>query len=278
MPRKRQWPRLLRHGGAVIGGTIVVLVILVALFAPLLAPYDPDARNIRLRFQPPSAEHLLGTDNFGRDILSRILYGARISLQVAVFAVGLAAVIGVTLGALAGYLGGAIDTVIMRTVDIFLAFPAILLALTLVAALGPSALSVTVALGLVYWTAYARVVRSSILAWKNEDFVEANRALGASWPRTLFHHVLPNAVGPIIVVASIGMGNAVTAEAALSFLGLGIPPPTPSWGSILNTGLQFLRQAPYLSTFPGVAIMITVLGFNLLGDGLRDVLDPRRVN
>jgi peptide/nickel transport system permease protein len=166
----------------------------------------------------------------------------------------------------------------MRTVDIFLAFPAILLALTLVAALGPSALSVTVALGLVYWTAYARVVRSSILAWKNEDFVEANRALGASWPRTLFHHVLPNAVGPIIVVASIGMGNAVTAEAALSFLGLGIPPPTPSWGSILNTGLQFLRQAPYLSTFPGVAIMITVLGFNLLGDGLRDVLDPRRVN
>lgn len=275
MRRATVWRRLLRHPGAVIGGGIVVLVLVAALFAPVFSPFDPDDRNIRDRFGPPSGEHLLGTDNFGRDTLSRILFGARVSLSVASLAVGIAGVIGILLGSLAGYLGGLADQVIMRIVDVFLAFPPILLALTLVAALGASAFSVTVALGLVYWTAYARVIRSSILAWKNEDFVEANRALGATWPRTLFRHVLPNAFGPIIVVASVGMGSAVTAEAALSFLGLGVQPPTPSWGSILNTGLQFLRQTPYLSTFPGAAIMVTVLGFNLLGDGLRDVLDPR---
>ncbi len=275
MRRSSILQRLARHAGAIVGGIIILLVVVAALFAPLLAPYQPEERNIRNRFQPPSSENLLGTDNFGRDTLSRILYGAQVSLTVASLAVGLAATIGIFLGSLAGYLGGIADMIIMRLVDVFLAFPPILLALTLVAALGPSAFSVTVALGLVYWTAYARVIRSSILALKSEDFVEANRALGAAWPRTLFRHVLPNAFGPIIVVASVGMGSGVTAEAALSFLGLGVQPPTPSWGSILNTGLQFLRQTPYLSTFPGAAIMLTVLGFNLLGDGLRDVLDPR---
>jgi peptide/nickel transport system permease protein len=269
------WRSLLRHAGAVVGGAVVILVVVIALFAPLLSPYDFDERNIRERFQPPSKAHLLGTDNFGRDTLSRIFVGARVSLQVAALSVGIAAVIGVVLGALAGYLGGLVDLIVMRLVDVFLAFPPILLALTLVAVLSPSAFSVTVALGLVYWTAYARVIRSSILAWRQEEFVEASRALGATWPRTLFRHVLPNAIGPMIVVASVGMGSAVTAEAALAFLGLGVQPPTPSWGSILNTGLQFLRQAPYLSSFPGAAIMITVLGFNLLGDGLRDALDPR---
>jgi peptide/nickel transport system permease protein len=262
--RASVWRRLLRHPGAVVGGTILVLVIASALFAPLLTPYGPQDRVIRDRFQGPSREHLLGTDNFGRDSLTRILFGARVSLSVATAAVGIAAGIGILLGAVAGYLGGLTDQIIMRVVDVFL-----------VAALGASATSVTVALGLVYWTAYARVIRSSILAWKQEDFVEASRALGAAWPRTLFRHLLPNAFGPIIVVASVGMGGAVTAEAALSFLGLGVQPPTPSWGSILNTGLQFLRQTAYLSTFPGAAIMVTVLGFNLLGDGLRDVLDPR---
>jgi len=253
------------------------MVVLAALLAPLIAPYGPDQRNIRQRFQPPSQEHLLGTDNFGRDSLTRILYGARVSLRVASLAVGIAAVIGILVGALAGYLGGVVDLIVMRLVDIFLAFPPILLALTLVAVLNPSAFSVTIALGMVYWTGYARVIRSSVLVWKEEEFVEASRALGASWPRTLFKHVLPHTLGPMIVVASVGMGNAVTAEAALSFLGLGVQPPTPSWGAILNTGLQFLRQTPYLSTFPGAAIMITVLGFNLLGDGLRDAFDPRRV-
>ena len=253
----------------------MLLVVFAAVFAPLVAPYEADVRNIRARFAPPTAAHLLGTDNFGRDTLTRILYGARISLRVAVVAVGIAASIGVLLGSIAGYFGGTLDQVIMRIVDVFLAFPPILLALLLVAAIGSSVFSVTVALGLIYWTAYARVIRSSILALKEEDFVEANRALGANWPRILFRHVLPNAIGPIIVVASVGMGSAVTAEAALSFLGMGVQPPTPSWGSILNTGLQFLRQTPYLATFPGAAIMITVLGFNLLGDGLRDALDPR---
>jgi peptide/nickel transport system permease protein len=268
--------RLLRHPGAVVGGTIVLVVVLAALFAPLLTPYEVDARNIRARFAPPSTQHLLGTDNFGRDTLTRLLYGARVSLQVAVIAIGISSVIGVLLGALAGYLGGVADLVIMRVVDVFLAFPPILLALLLVAAVGPGVWSVTIALGLIYWTGFARVIRSGILALRSEDFVEASRALGAPWYRTLFGHVMPNAFAPVIVVASVGLGAAVTAEAALSFLGLGIQPPTPSWGSILNVGLQYLRQTPYLSTFPGLAIMLTVLGFNLLGDGLRDVLDPRR--
>lgn len=276
--RPAAWRRLLRHTGALVGGAIILMVVLVALFAPVLTPYEVDARNIRARFAPPSAQHWLGTDNFGRDTFTRLLFGARVSLQVAVSAVGLAGVIGVLLGSLAGYLGGLVDQVIMRVVDVFLAFPPILLALLLVAAVGTGVGSVTVALGLIYWTAYARVIRAGILALKAEDFVEANRALGAPWYRTLFRHVLPNAFAPIIVVASVGLGSAVTAEAALSFLGLGIQPPTPSWGSILNVGLQFLRQTPYLSTFPGLAIMLTVLGFNLLGDGLRDVLDPRRAS
>lgn len=276
MLRTRSVRSFRRNRGAFAGAVIVSLVLLVAVFAPLLAPYQPDERDFRSRFAPPSVQHLLGTDNFGRDTLSRIIFGSRVSVQVAVVAVGIALVIGVLLGAVAGFFGGATDNLIMRLVDVFLAFPPLLLALALVASLGPSAASVTLALGLVYWTAYARVVRSSILALRGEEFVEASRALGASWPRTLFRHMLPNAVGPVIVVATVGMGGAITAEAALSFLGLGVQPPTPSWGSILNTGLQFIRQAPFLSTFPGLAIMLTVLGFNLLGDGLRDLLDPRR--
>lgn len=274
MRKPSLWRRLSRHPAAVVGGAIILIVVGAAIFAPLIAPYELETRNIRERFGPPTAQHLLGTDNFGRDTLTRILYGARVSLRVAFVAVGIAAAIGILLGSIAGYFGDTVDLVIMRVVDVFLSFPPILLALLLVAAIGSSVFSVTVALGLIYWTAYARVIRASILALKTEDFVEANRALGANWPRTLFRHVLPNAFGPVIVVASIGMGSAVTAEAALSFLGLGVQPPTPSWGSLLNTGLAFLRQAPYLSTFAGAAIMFTVFGFNLFGDGLRDALDP----
>lgn len=265
-----------RNRGAVAGALMVLLVVLVAVFAPLLAPYDPDARDFRARFAAPSLQHPMGTDNFGRDTLSRIIYGSRVSLQVGLTSVGIALVIGVLLGAIAGFFGGLVDNLIMRLVDVFLAFPPILLALALVAGLGPGAASVTLALGLVYWTAYARVVRSSVLALRAEEFVDASRALGATWVRTLFRHILPNAIGPVIVVATVGMGGAITAEAALSFLGLGVQPPTPSWGSILNVGLQFIRQSAFVSTFPGLAIMFTVLGFNLLGDGLRDLLDPRR--
>lgn len=265
----------MRHPSAIAGCAIVLVVIASAVFAPALTPHELDRRNVRARFAPPNSVNLLGTDNFGRDTLTRILHGGRVSLRVALGAVGIAAVVGVLLGALAGFLGGLLDVVIMRVVDVFLAFPPILLALLLVAAAGTGERSVTVALGLIYWTAYARVVRANIVALREEEFVDANRAMGAAWYRTLFKHVLPNTLAPIIVVASVGLGSAVTAEAALSFLGLGIQPPTPSWGAILNTGLEFLRETPFLSTFPGLAIMITVLGFNLLGDGLRDVLDPR---
>ncbi len=268
---KRRAPRFLRDKTALVGAAIVLIVLLAALLAPVLTPYGLEDRDIRARFEPPTAQHLMGTDNFGRDTLTRLAFGARISIEVAVIAVGISAVLGVLVGAFAGFFGGVIDTLLMRTVDVFLAFPPILLALALVAALGPSASSVMIALGLVYWTTYARVVRSSILAIREEEFVDASRAL-----RTLFRHVLPNALGPVIVIATVGMGGAITAEAAMSFLGLGVQPPTPSWGSILNTGLQFLRQSPYLSIFPGLAIMLTVLGFNMLGDALRDVLDPRR--
>ena len=273
---KRRLPTFLRDPTAVLGALIVLAVMFTAVFAPALTPYGPEDRDIRSRFEPPSAQHLLGTDNFGRDTLTRLAYGARVSIQVALIAVVISAVLGVLVGAFAGFFGGLVDTVLMRMVDTFLAFPPILLALALVAALGPSAASVMIALGLVYWTTYARVVRSSILSIREEEYVDASRALGASQLRTLFRHVLPNALGPVIVVATVGMGGAITAEAALSFLGLGVQPPTPSWGSILNTGLQFLRQAPFLSVFPGLAIMLTVLGFNMLGDALRGALDPRR--
>ncbi|GMA14248.1 ABC transporter permease (plasmid) [Deinococcus metallilatus] len=274
----RRWLFLRRNKLGLIGLLIITAVLFAAVFAPAIAPYGVDSRDFRARFAGPSAAHLLGTDNFGRDTLSRIVYGSRVSVQVAVIAVGLSAVIGVLAGAFAGFFGGLVDTLVMRTVDVFLAFPPILLALALVAALGPSAQSVMVALGMVYWTTYARVIRSSILAIREEDYVDASRALGASPLRTLFRHVLPNALGPVIVIATVGMGNAITAEASLSFLGLGVQPPTPSWGSILNTGLQFLRQGPLLSVFAGLAIMLTVLGFNLLGDALRDLLDPRKVS
>lgn len=276
--RDRRLLFLKRNKLGVAGFLIILVVLVAAVFAPYLAPYGIEDRDFRARFAGPSAAHLLGTDNFGRDTLSRIIYGSRISMQVAVIAVGISVVIGVLAGAFAGYFGGLVDTLVMRTVDVFLSFPPILLALALVAALGPSAQSVMIALGLVYWTTYARVVRSSILAIREEDYVDASRALGASPLRTLFRHVLPNALGPVIVIATVGMGNAITAEASLSFLGLGVQPPIPSWGSILNTGLQFLRQGPLLSVFAGLAIMITVLGFNLLGDTLRDLLDPRRVS
>jgi len=273
----RRLRRFARHPSAIAGCAITLVVVASAVFAPVLTQHDLESRNIRARFAPPNAVNLLGTDNFGRDTLTRILYGGRVSLRVALGAVGIAAAVGVLLGSVAGFLGGWLDVVIMRTVDVFLAFPPILLALLLVAAAGTGERSVTVALGLIYWTAYARVVRANIVALREEEFVDANRAMGAHWYRTLFKHVLPNTLAPIIVVASVGLGSAVTAEAALSFLGLGIQPPTPSWGEILNTGLQFIRETPYLSTFPGLAIMITVLGFNLLGDGLRDVLDPREI-
>ncbi|MDR0569681.1 MAG: ABC transporter permease [Clostridiales Family XIII bacterium] len=267
--------RMLRSKSAVIGGTLILIVVLAALLAPRLAPYNPYEMQMGNRLSPPSAEHLLGTDQYGRDLLSRIIYGSIVSLQVGVIAVGFAAALGVLLGLLAGYYGGWADRLIMGLVDVFLAFPVILLAIALVAALGPSPRNVMLALGLIYWTTYARTVRSSVLAIKEEEYILAARTTGAGDMRIIFLHILPNALAPIIVMATLGLGTAIISESTLSFLGLGVQAPEASWGNTMAFGLKFLRDAPHLSIFPGLAIMLTVLGFNLLGNGIRDVTDPK---
>jgi peptide/nickel transport system permease protein len=254
---------------------IIVVLVVAAVLAPLLAPYNPYAVALDVRLEAPNRAHLLGTDELGRDILSRLLYGARVSLWVGIVTVALSGLIGVTGGLVAGYLGGYWDALIMRLVDVFLAFPVIVLAIAIVAVRGPGLTNVLIALALVYWTTYARVARSIVLTLREEEYTWAARTLGASSARIMVRHLLPNAVAPLIVLASLGMGNAIVAEAALSFLGLGIQPPEASWGSMLNVGMGFLRDASFLSTTPGLAIFVTVLGFNLLGDGVRDALDPR---
>jgi peptide/nickel transport system permease protein len=272
---RRALRNLRRNRAALAGLMVITILIVAAVFAPLLAPYNPYAVALDARLLPPDQTHLLGTDELGRDILSRLLYGARVSLWVGLVTVALSSVIGVTGGVVAGYRGGYWDAVIMRLVDVFLAFPVIVLAIAIVAVRGPGLTNVLIALALVYWTTYARVSRSIVLALREEEYTWAARTLGATPTRIMLRHLLPNAVAPLIVLASLGMGNAIVAEAALSFLGLGIQPPEASWGSMLNFGMQFLRDASFLSTTPGLAIFVTVLGFNLLGDGLRDALDPR---
>ncbi len=270
------WRRLRRHRLAMLGLAIIAGIVLLAIFASVVSPADPLAIDYAHTAAPPGvAGHLLGTDAVGRDILARLIFGTRISLQVGIVAVGIAATIGTTVGLIAGYRGGVIDNVLMRTVDVFLAFPVIVLAIAIIAVLGPSLVNVIVALGLVAWTTYARVVRGQVLVLREQDFVQAARAMGTSDGRIIVRHILPNTLAPIIVLATVGMAAAIIAEAALSFLGLGVQPPTPSWGTMLNEGRGFLRTAPHISTFPGLAIMLTVLGFNFLGDGLRDALDPR---
>ena len=272
---QRAWRQLRRNRSALAGLIVVCILVLSAIFAPWLAPYDPYQVSLDNRLQPPGGAHILGTDELGRDILSRLFYGARVSLWVGIVTVAASSLIGVSGGLVAGYLGGYWDAVIMRVVDVFLAFPVILLAIAIVAVRGPGLNNVLIALALVYWTAYARVARSVVLTLREEEYTWAARTLGASPLRIMVRHLLPNAIAPLVVLASLGMGNAILAEAALSFLGLGIQPPEASWGSMLNFGMQFLRDASFLSTMPGLAIFVTVLGFNLLGDGLRDALDPR---
>jgi peptide/nickel transport system permease protein len=272
---RRAWSQLRRNRAALVGLAVLGLLIFAATLAPGLAPYNPYAVALELRLQPPDGAHLLGTDELGRDILSRLIFGARVSLWVGLITVTLSGVIGVSGGLVAGYLGGYWDVVIMRLVDVFLAFPVIILAIAIVAVRGPGLTNVLIALALVYWTTYARVVRGVVLTLRDEEYAWAARTLGASTTRIVVRHLLPNTVAPIVVLASLGMGNAILSEAALSFLGFGIQPPEASWGSMLNSGMQFLRDASFLSTWPGVAIFVTVLGFNLLGDGLRDALDPR---
>lgn len=267
--------RIRRSRAALVGGGLAVLIGLVAVLAPWVTPYDPFQMAMAQRLQPPSWPHPLGTDMFGRDIWARMALGARYSLVVALLGVTIASVIGVSVGLLAGYYGGWVDTTVSRVVDVFLAFPVILLALALIAALGPSPINAMIAIGLVYWTTYARVVRVSVLAVRHEEYVLAAHAVGVPDARILIRHLLPNVLAPVIVLATLGMGGAIVIESTLSFLGLGVQPPAPSWGWTLALGMRYMRQAPHLAVVPGVAIMLTVLAFNLLGDGVRDLTDAR---
>ncbi|MCL0097370.1 ABC transporter permease [Dehalococcoidia bacterium] len=264
--------RLKKHRLAMIGAAIILALVLIAVLAPFIAPHDPIEQNLEHRLLSPNTEYLLGTDNLGRCILSRLIHGTSVSLQIGVMVVGIAAFVGVTLGLIAGYRGGLTDELIMRIVDILLAFPGIILALAIAGILGPSLYNVMLALAVVGWTSYARVVRGSVLSVKEKEFVEAAQALGTGEARIMFRHVLPNVVAPVIVMATLGMAHVILAAAALSFLGLGAQPPTPEWGSMLNDGRAFMRSAPHLTIFPGLAIMVTVLAFNFLGDALRDIL------
>lgn len=271
-------PKAFRNTSLMIGGLITLTIIILAVFAPALATHGVEQMDMRNRFAGPSWDHLLGTDNFGRDLWSRLVWGARVSLSIAVIAVVFSVIIGTIVGLVAGYFGGWVDLVLMRITDIFLGVPAIVLALAIVAILGPGMLNVALALIVVAWTEYARVVRSTTLVLREQNYVQAARALGASPSRILFKEILPNAMGPIIVLSSLGLGTAIISESALSFLGFGLPPPTPTWGWTLAYGTKFIRDAPWLSIISGASIMITVLGFNLLGDGLRDILDPRQLS
>ena len=267
--------RLLRNKLAIVGMVIMGTFLLTAIFAPLLTPYDPIQQELVLRRRPPSQEHPLGRDDLGRDILSRIIYGARTSLQIGVMSVGFAIVIGAVVGAIAGYLGGWVDNIVMRLMDIMLAFPALLLAIAIVTILGPGLLNMLYAIGIVSIPAYARVVRASVLSVKEQDYILAARAVGAPPSRILFRNVFPNTLTPLIVQATLGIGTAILDAAGLSFLGLGAQPPRPEWGAMLGQGRYAMFTAPHIVLFPGLAIMLTVLGFNLLGDGLRDALDPK---
>lgn len=269
------WRRLVRHSSLVAGAIIAAIVVASAIFAPQLAPYDPIEQSFSDQLLGPSIVHPFGTDEFGRDIFSRVIHGARIALVVGVVADGIAAALGVMLGVVSGYFGGRTDAWLMRIVDVMLAFPYLLLAMIVVAILGPSLVNAMIAIGVVYTPQFARVVRAAVLQIKEEDFVEAARAVGAGWLHILARSVLPNILSPIIVMATLTVGFMIVETAGLSFLGLGASPPTPEWGSMLATGRSFMLTAPWIATFPGLAILITVIGFNLIGDGLRDLLDPR---
>ena len=265
---------LLAQRTAVVGLAIVGGMAALAVGAPLFAPADPAAVNAADRLLPPSLAHPFGTDNLGRDILSRIIWGARLSLGTAALATALILTLGVGLGLVSGYFGGLVDDLLMRVVDVLLAFPALILALAIVGTLGPGGVSVIIGIVAVAWADYARVMRGLVLAAREQPYVESARAIGAPHRRIILRHLLPNVVPPIVVLASLEMGGIILAVSALSFLGLGAQPPTPEWGAMLNDGRVFIQSAPQLMVYPGLAISIVVVGFNLLGDGLRDALDP----
>ncbi len=271
----KTFKRLLHNFAFTFGLILTVLLVIVAIAAPLFAPYDPDVQDTSRRLEAPSRSHPLGLDDLGRDVLSRIVFGARVSLRVGFSVVIIASLIGVTLGAISGYFGGWTDTLIMRLTDILLAFPGILLAIALVAVLGPSLNNVILALATIGWVGYARLVRGQVLKVREMEYVTAAKALGAKSPRVIIRHVLPNVINPVIVMATLGLAGAILSEAALSFLGLGVQPPTPSWGAMLTAGRRYLGLANHLAIFPGAAIMAAVMGLNFLGDGLIDALDPK---
>jgi peptide/nickel transport system permease protein len=254
---------------------LIALFALCALLAPVFAPYDPLAQELGSRLRPPSAEHWLGTDSLGRDIASRILYGARISLIIGVVVVASAGVVGTAIGLVAGYAGGLVDEALMRLTEVFLAFPALILAMAIAGALGPSLTNAIIAIAAVTWAVYARLVRGQILSLRRREFVEAARAIGASRTRIVLRHLLPNALAPIMIQASFDLGSSIIAAAGLSFIGFGAQPPTPEWGVMISEGRNYISTQPWLSLFPGLAILLAVGSFNLLGDGLRDAFDPR---
>jgi len=287
--RQRRWHTFVRNRTAVVGLTLAILIIFTAILAddwfiaalqgrdpqPLLAPFDPTKQDTRSRLQPPSVEHPMGLDNYGRDILARIIYGTRVSLLVGVVSVLLGGVLGTFLGVVAGYAGGKLEDLIMRSTDVLMAFPSLIMGLMVLAVLGAGISKMIVAIGIMLSPAFVRVAHSSTLGIKQNDYILAARSTGVGHLRSLRKHVLPNLLGELVVLSSIWAASAIRVEASLSFIGLGVSPPTPAWGTMIRDGTQHLTNAPWISLFPGLAILVTVLAFNLLGDGLRDILDPK---
>ena len=272
------WHQLKKNKLAVVSLVVLIILFVIAIIGPLIAPYDFDLTNPQNAYALPSAEHLLGTDKLGRDLLSRLIYGARQSLELGVFAVAIAAVIGCTIGAIAGYYGRFVDNILMRVLDIYQAVPMFLLGLCRAAILGPSLRNAIIALGISTVPGYARIMRASVLTVREREFVEAARAIDISDAGLILKHIIPNAMAPVIVEITMGIGSCILSGAALSFIGLGVQPPTPEWGSMISEARSVMREAPWMAMYPGICIMITVLACNLLGDGLRDALDPRLKN
>lgn len=270
------WVRFLNNRFAAAGLAVVVILFVLSILAPYITPFDPDALDAWHVLLPPSAAHWFGTDELGRDVFTRVVFGARVSLKVGFVAVGIAVVVGTVIGLIAGFYGGWVDSLLMRAVDIMLCFPTFFLILAVIAILEPSIWYIMIIIGLTGWMGVARLVRAEVLSLKSRDFVLAARVLGASDKRIIFRHILPNALSPVLVSATLGVAGAILTESALSFLGIGVQPPTPSWGNILTSGKDYIEFAWWLSLFPGFAILVTVLCYNLVGEGIRDALDPRQ--
>lgn len=269
------WHRLRKNKLAMVGLVIIVILILTAIFADYLAPYPYDEMHLLNTFETPSKDFPFGTDNFGQDILSRVIYGARISLRIGFISVSIALIIGVTIGAICGYFGGKVDILLMRVIDIFQAIPDILMAIAIIASLGPGLSNLMIAVGVAAIPGYARIVRASVLSLRDMEFVEAARASGSNSARIILKHILPNCLAPIIVQATLGFAYAILNAAGMSFIGLGLEPPTPEWGAMLSSGRAYIRDYPHMTLFPGLVIVLTIFALNVLGDGLRDALDPK---